>query len=190
MTYEKGLNCLYFNHRYCYTWFYGHKHVRVGSIDPSSVFPLVCVDFLWVFLLCRCPLAGLCLRTAAVRPPGLTSWLSLTNTRSWPTTAACCRSITTRATSKVTCLHQHTLWRRLTRGELSSAKNCLLSFPNHVTLTLLESIMSLRKIMCYHTGKLYGQHQRPSRMPQDFTVELCVDSLILGDEFTVQSPWE
>lgn len=50
---------------------------------------------------------GHCLRTAAACPLGPISWLILTNTRSWPTTAACCKSITTRATSKVTSLHQH-----------------------------------------------------------------------------------
>lgn len=45
---------------------------------------------------------GLCLRITAVHRLGLTSCLNLTNTKKWPTTAACCRSITTSATSKVT----------------------------------------------------------------------------------------
>lgn len=50
--------------------------------------------------------AGRCLWTAAVLHPGPISWLSLTSTRSWPTTAACCKSITTRASSKVTSVVQ------------------------------------------------------------------------------------
>jgi len=54
-----------------------------------------------------CPLADRYLRTAAVHPRGLTSWLSLTNIKSWPTIAACCKSTTTRATLKVTSLQQH-----------------------------------------------------------------------------------
>lgn len=49
-------------------------------------------------------MAGRSLWTAAVHYLGPTSCLSLTNTRSWPTTAACCNSITTRAMWKVSSL--------------------------------------------------------------------------------------
>lgn len=41
-------------------------------------------------------MAGHSLWTAAVLHLGLISWLNLTNTRSWPTTAASCKNITTR----------------------------------------------------------------------------------------------
>lgn len=51
--------------------------------------------------LMMCPLAGRCPRTAAVRPLGAICWLSPTNTKSLPTTAAYCKNTTTRATSGV-----------------------------------------------------------------------------------------
>lgn len=65
------------------------------------------IDLFWdIFISC---VAGCCHRTAATHLHGLISWLYLINIRSWLITAACCKSITTRATSKVTSLRRHTL---------------------------------------------------------------------------------
>lgn len=81
--------------------------IKFMWIKFLSLFNSIFVYPVSVSLLCCCPLAGHCLRNAAVHPIWLISWLSLTNTTSWLATAACYRSTTTSATSKVTSLHKH-----------------------------------------------------------------------------------
>lgn len=93
---------LYF-YPYCmWDYVYVDQHKSFGWLESMLI--LLSSFSLSVFIscLCVCPLAGHCLMTVAVHLLGSTSWLSLTNTRIWPTTAVCCKSITTRATSKVT----------------------------------------------------------------------------------------
>lgn len=95
-----------------------------------------------LFFLVLC-LLGLCRRTAAVHPLGQISWLTLTNTRSWPTTVACCRSTTTRATSKVALLLEDS-----EKGSLSSIINQTNVCPD---LILKVSLLSWKLQRCFYS---------------------------------------